>query len=163
LQSMNSRLVAFTAGISAVTVVLSLLMVPFLFGTGIHFFQTGIMLAGVAGGPLSGLITGLVGGSYVAMIRSDPTIVVGNGLLGLFIAVFSRKLRPVLAGLVAWVLIQAPWIYLVDTLVLHVPAVAVQTILALLTVENVICAAVVDILTRRFHLGDLLLRKWAPP
>jgi hypothetical protein len=97
------------------------------------------------------------------MIRSDPTIVVGNGLLGLFIAVFSRKLRPVLAGLVAWVLIQAPWIYLVDTLVLHVPAVAVQTILALLTVENVICAAVVDILTRRFHLGDLLLRKWAPP
>jgi len=39
----------------------------------------------------------------------------------------------------------------------------VQTILALLTVENVICAAVVDILTRRFHLGDLLLRKWAPP
>lgn len=163
MKSISSRLVAFTAVISAVTVVLSLLTVPFLFGTGVHFFQAGIMLAGVAGGPLSGLVAGLVGGSYVAMIRSDPTIVVGNGLLGLFTAVFSRKLRPVLAGLVAWVLIQAPWIYLVDTLVLHVPAVAVQTILALLTVENVICASVVDVLTKRFHFGNFLLRKGAPP
>lgn len=98
---LNSRLLAFTAVISAVTVVLSALTVPFLFGTGIHFFQAGIMLGGVVGGPLSGMITGMIGGVYVAMIRSDPTIVIGNGLLGLCTGIFSRKLRPVLAGLAA--------------------------------------------------------------
>jgi uncharacterized membrane protein len=156
---LNSRLLAFTAVISAVTVVLSALTVPFLFRTGIHFFQAGIMLAGVVGGPLSGLITGMIGGVYVAMIRSDPTIVIGNGLLGLCTGVFSRRLRPVLAGLAAWVLIQAPWIYMTGTFVFHVPAVAMQLILTLLTVENVICASVVDVLTKHFHLGEILLGK----
>jgi len=156
---LSSRLVAFTAAISALTVVLSVLTIPFFFGARIHFFQAGILLAGVAGGPLSGLITGSVGGLYVATIRSDPTIVIGNGLLGLFTGVFSRKLRPVLAGLVAWVLIQAPWIYITGTFIFHVPAVAMQTILALLTVEDIICASVVDVLTKRFHLGNLILGK----
>lgn len=160
---LSSRLAAFTAVISALTVVFSVLTVPFMFETRIHFFQAGIMLAGVAGGPLSGLITGSVGGLYVATIRSDPTIVVGNGLLGLSTGVFSRKLRPVLAGLVAWVLIQAPWIYLTGTFIFHVPDVAMQTILALLTVEDAICASVVDILIKRFHLGSLLLRRARPP
>lgn len=154
---LNSRLLAFTAVISAVTVVLSALTVPFLFGTGIHFFQAGIMLAGVAGGPLSGLITGMIGGIYVAMVRSDPTIVIGNALLGLCTGVFSRRLRPVLAGVAAWVLIQAPWIYIAGTFVFHVPAVAMQLILTLLTVENVICASVFDVLTKHFHLGEILL------
>ena len=152
----SSRVLAFTAVITAVTVVLSALTVPFLFGTGIHFFQAGIMLAGVAGGPLSGLITGMIGGVYVAMIRSDPTIVIGNGLLGLCTALFSRRLRPVLAGLGAWILIQAPWIYLTGTFVFRVPAVAMQLILTLLTIENVICASVVDVLTKHFRLGEIL-------
>jgi uncharacterized membrane protein len=156
---LNSRLLAFTAVISAVTVVLSALTVPFLFGTGIHFFQAGIMLAAVAGGPLPGLIAGLIGGVYVAIMRSDPTIVVGNGLLGLCTALFSRRLRPVLAGLAAWMLIQAPWIYLTGTFVFRVPAVAMQLILILLTLENVICASVVDVLTKHFHLGEILLGK----
>lgn len=56
-------------------------------------------------------------------------------------------------------LIQAPWIYITGTFVFHVPAVAMQLILTLLTVENVICASVVDVLTRHFHLGEILLGK----
>jgi uncharacterized membrane protein len=154
---LSSRLVAFTAVISALTVALSFLTVPFLFGTRIHFFQAGILLAGVAGGPLSGLITGSVGGLYVAAMTSDPTIVLGNGLLGLFAGIFSRKLRPVFAGLLAWGLIQAPWIYVTGTLIFHVPEVGMQAILLLLTVEDVICASVIDVLATHFHLRDFLL------
>jgi uncharacterized membrane protein len=151
--------VALTAAVSALTVALSFLTVPFLFGTGIHFFQAGILLAGVVGGPLSGLIVGSVGGVYIATVRSDPTIVVGNGLLGLFAGVFSRKFRPLYAGVAAWVLVQAPWIYFVDTFVFHIPGVAVQTILGLLTVEDVVCASVVDILDNHFHLRGFFLNQ----
>jgi len=75
--------------------------------------------------------------------------VIGNGLLGLFTGIFSRKLRPVLAGLVAWMLIQGPWIYITGTLILNVPSAAMQAILALLTVEDVICASVIDLLSPR--------------
>jgi hypothetical protein len=106
-------------------------------------------------------VTGAIGGAYVAMLRSDPTIVIGNGLLGLFTGVFVRKLRPVLAGIAAWVLIQAPWIYLTGTFIFHVPAFVMQTILALLTIENIACALVADVLQSHFHLREMVFAKLA--
>lgn len=157
----SSRLVGFTAVMSALAVALSALSMPFVLGLRIHFFQVAIMLAGVIGGPLSGLVTGAIGGAYVAMLRSDPTIVIGNGLLGLFTGVFVRKLRPVLAGIAAWVLIQAPWIYLTGTFIFHVPAFVMQTILALLTIENIACALVADVLQSHFHLREMVFPKLA--
>ena len=155
----SSRLAAFTAVMSALAVALSALSVPFVLGLRVHFFQVAIMLAGVIGGPVSGLVTGAIGGVYVAALRSDPTIVVGNALLGLFTGLFVRKMRPVLAGILAWVLIQAPWLYLTGTYILNVPAVVMQTILATLTVEDVICAAIADVLQSRFHLREMVFPK----
>ena len=151
----RSRLVTFTAVISALTVVLSVVSMPFMFGTRIHFFQVGILLAGISAGPLSGLIAGGIGGLYVASLRGDPTILVGNGLLGLFAGIFARKFRPVVAGMAAWTLIQAPWIYLTGTYLFHVPSFTMQAILMLLTAENFVCACVVDVLNSHFHLRDL--------
>jgi len=148
----GSRALAFAAVMSALTVILSFLTVPFLFGTRIHFFQAGIMLAGVGGGPISGLIAGAVGGLYIAVIRSDPTIVIGNALLGLFTGLFSRRLRPALAAFLAWVFVQAPWIYITGTFILQVPSAAMQFILILLTVEDAVSAIVVDVLSSHFHL-----------
>jgi LytS/YehU family sensor histidine kinase len=154
-----SRLAAFTAVMSALAVALSALSVPFVLGLRVHFFQVAIMLAGVIGGPVPGLLAGAIGGVYVAALRSDPTIVVGNALLGLFTGLFVRKMRPVLAGILAWVLIQAPWLYLTGTYILNVPAVVMQTILATLTVEDVICAVIADILESRFHLREMVFPK----
>ena len=158
---LTSRLAAFTAVMSALAVALSLLSVPFVAGLRIHFFQVAIMLAGVIAGPLSGLVTGAVGGAYMAALRSDPTIVVGNGLLGLFTGLLARKMRPAAAGIAAWILIQAPWIYLTGTYILHVPAVVMQTILATLTIEDIICALVVDVLQSHYHLKEQIFPKGA--
>jgi len=104
-------------------------------------------------------VTGAVGGAYMAMLRSDPTIVIGNGLLGLFTGLFVRKMRPALASIAAWVLIQAPWIYLTGTYILHVPALVMQTILATLTVEVVICAVFADVLQSHYHLREQVFPK----
>jgi len=155
----SSRLAAFTAVMSALAVALSALSVPFVLGLRVHFFQVAIMLAGVIGGPVPGLLAGAIGGAYVAALRSDPTIVVGNALLGLFTGLFVRKMRPVLAGILAWVLIQAPWLYLTGTYILNAPAVVMQTILATLTVEDVICAVIADVLQSRFHLREMVFPK----
>ncbi len=152
----GSRFVAFTAIMGALAVVLSAISVPFLLGLRIHFFQVAIMLSGVIGGPVSGLVTGVMGGAYTAALRSDPTILVGNGLLGLFTGLFVHRLRPMLAGIAAWLLIQAPWIYLTGTYVLNVPGTVMQTILAILTVEDVVCAAFADLLQSHYHLKERL-------
>jgi len=157
--TLASRLAAFTAVMSALAVALSLLSVPFVAGLRIHFFQVAIMLAGVIAGPLSGLVTGAIGGAYMAALRSDPTIIAGNGLLGLFTGLLVRKMRPAAAGIAAWILIQAPWIYLTGTYILHVPGVVMQTILATLTVEDVICAVVADLLQSHYHLREQVFPK----
>jgi hypothetical protein len=117
------------------------------------------MLAGVIGGPVSGLVAGGVGGVYMSALRSDPTIVVGNALLGLFTGLLVRKMRPALAGILAWVLIQAPWLYLTGTYILNVPGLVMQTILATLTVEDVFCAVIADVLQSRFHLREMVFPK----
>jgi uncharacterized membrane protein len=151
-----SRFAAFTAIMTAVAVVLSALSVPFLLGVRIHFFQVAIMLAGVVGGPVSGLIAGGLGAVYTAALMSNPTIVLGNALLGLFTGIFVRKMRPVLAGILSWVLIQAPWLYLSETYILNVPGSVMQTILITLTVEDAICAVITDVLQNRFHLREMV-------
>jgi LytS/YehU family sensor histidine kinase len=155
----GSRFVAFTAIMTAVAVVLSALSVPFLLGVRIHFFQVAIMLAGVIGGPVSGFVAGGVGGIYTAALMSNPTIIVGNALLGIFTGIFVRKMRPVLAGILAWVFIQAPWLYLSETYILNVPGSVMQTILLTLTVEDIICAAITDVLQNRFHLREIVFPK----
>jgi riboflavin transporter FmnP len=163
--SFTSRLAAFTAVMSALAVALSALSVPFVAGLRVHFFQVAVMLAGVVGGPLSGLVAGVIGGAYMAALRSDPTIVIGNGLLGLFTGLFVRKMRSFLAGVAAWVVVQAPWIYLTGTYILNVPGFVMQTILVTLTVEDVICAAVADLLQSHYHLREQIFPKpaSAPP
>jgi len=154
-----SRFAAFTAIMTAVAVVLSALSVPFVLGLRIHFFQVAIMLAGVIGGPVSGLVTGAIGGVYMAALRSDPTILVGNALLGLFTGLFVRKMRPVLAGILAWILIQAPWLYLTGTYILNVPGLVMQTILITLTVEDFVCAVIADVLQTHYHLKEQVFPK----
>ena len=103
---------------------------------------------------MSGAITGLIGGAYMATVRSDPTIVVGNGLLGLFTGIFSLRFRPALAGLAAWIFVQAPWVFLTGTFIFHVPTVAMQLILILLTVEDEVSAVVTDVLSNHFRLRE---------
>ena len=154
-----SRFVAFTAIMTAVSVVLSALSVPFVFGLRIHFFQVAVMLAGIIGGPVSGVVAGSVGGVYMSALRSDPTIVVGNALLGLFTGLFVRKMRPLLAGILAWVLIQAPWLYLTGTYFFNEPGFVMQTILTTLTVEDVICAVIADVLQTHYHLREQVFPK----
>jgi riboflavin transporter FmnP len=155
----STRFAAFSAIMSALAVVLSALSVPFVFGLRIHFFQVAIILAAVIAGPVSGLVAGAIGGVYVATLMSDPTIVIGNALLGLFTGLFVRKMRPALAGIAAWVLIQAPWNYLTGTYILHVPAFVMQTILITLTVEDVICAVIADVLQTHYQLREQVFPK----
>jgi len=157
----SSRFAALTAIMSALAVTLSALSVPFVLGLRIHFFQVAVMLAGIVAGPVSGLVAGAIGGAYTAALRSDPTIVVGNALLGLFTGLFVRKMRPVLAGIAAWVIVQAPWIYLTGTFILNVPGAVMQTILAILTVEDVVCAVIADILQSHYHIREQILPKHA--
>jgi len=120
----------------------------------VHFSQLPILIAGVVTGPVGGMMTGAVGGLYMSFTRI-PFIVGGLAILGLATGLFGKKMRPFLAGILGW-LVQAPYVAITDyvwaSVSLHrTPQAAwafVASIMAVLTVEAVISAALVEIIAR---------------
>ena len=150
---------AFTALMSSLAVAMSLLTIPFLLGVNIHLFQVAVFIAAVGGGPVSGIVTGMFGGVYMASVRGDIFIVAGNMLLGLSAGLLSRKLRPALACSLAWFLFQMPCLFIVNIYVYKIPLAVVETILITLTVEDLISAVVTDLLMTRFGLKRWVLQR----
>ena len=116
-----------------------------------HFSQLPIFLSGILAGPLMGLITGAVGGIYMATTRI-PFIIGGLAVLGCAAGFLGRRLKPVLAGVLAW-LIQLPYVFFTDytwfTTFLHMdPNVAmgvVWPIILILAIEAFVCAFLAQI------------------
>jgi hypothetical protein len=126
------------------------------FSTSIHFTQLPIFLSGVIAGPWAGLLTGGVGGLYMSYSTGIPFIVGGLALLGASTGYASKKLgiNPFFSSLIAFC-IQAPYVFLTDyfwfTLTgLMPPSVAknvVITIITKLSLEAVIAATLVSVIT----------------
>jgi len=80
-----------------------------------------------------------------------PFIVGGIAILGGACGLFARKVRPLFAGILAWI-VQAPYVVVTDYVwfVRVMPPVVawgkITTILGLLTIEAVISAALAEII-----------------
>ena len=146
----KTKVLAFTALMAGLANVLSLLMVPVAPGVNIHFFQVAIFLCGILAGPWAGLIGGAIGGLYMSW-AAIPFIVGGIAILGAASGLLARRFRPFIAGFLAWV-VQAPYVIATDYiwfarlkfLPSDVAWARIITILGLLTIEAVICAALVE-------------------
>jgi riboflavin transporter FmnP len=120
----------------------------------VHFSQLPIFLAGVLTGPVGGLITGAIGGIYMGLIKI-PFIIGGLAILGLATGFFGRRVRPLYASLLAW-LVQAPYVVVTDyiwfTIFLGRTSQAawafVTPMMMVLTIEAVISSALAEVTVR---------------
>jgi uncharacterized membrane protein len=153
----RAKTVAFVALMAALANVMSLppLVIPLPIGgytSAIHFFQLAIFLCGILAGPYAGLVGGAVGSLYMSVTKI-PFVAGGIAILGFSVGFFAKKVRPVFAGLLAW-LIQAPYVLVTDyvwfTLFVgnsSATAWAIITpIMINLTLQAVICAVLADII-----------------
>jgi hypothetical protein len=153
----KAKIVAFTALMAAIANVMSLpiLSVPLQFGgftSAFHFFQLPVLLAGILAGPWAGLVGGAVGSLYMGTTRI-PFVIGGIAILGATAALFARKVRPIFAGLLAW-LVQAPYVVATDYLWFTLfagnsPAVAwsiIVPIMANLSLQAVVCASLAEVI-----------------
>jgi riboflavin transporter FmnP len=122
----------------------------------VHFTQLPILVAAVLLGPLGGLLTGAVGALYMGLfVARIPFILGGLAILGLAAGFFTRRMRPVFAGVLAWV-VQAPYVAVTDYVWFYIfmqrtPAEAwaiIIPIMVTLTVENVISSALAEVIVR---------------
>jgi len=126
-------------------------------GPTVHFTQLPILISAVLAGPLAGLVTGAIGGLYMSLIVAKiPFIIGGLAILGLATGIFSRKLRPLYAGALAW-LVQAPYTAVTDYIwftmspLQRTPQAAwasVTPILAFLTIEVVSSSVLAEVIIR---------------
>lgn len=126
------------------------------FTTSIHFSQLPIFMAGILGGPIAGLMTGAIGGvvSSFVILPKIPFIIGGLAILGGAAGFFTKRFRPLFAGILAW-LVQAPYVAVTDyvwfTLFMQrTPQAAwavIASILILLTIEAVISGVLAEVIT----------------
>jgi len=165
----KTRVLAFTALMAALANVLSVppLAIPITFSgfeSSVHFFQLAIFLAGILAGPWSGLVAGAVGSLYMS-VSKIPFIVGGIAVLGGSAGLFAKKVRPVFAGLLAF-LVQAPYTLVTDyvwfTLFVGKPsAVAwaiITPIMISLTLQAVVCAILADIIIHYIKRAGISLQ-----
>jgi riboflavin transporter FmnP len=138
---------------AALSVVLSLppIAVPITPEITVHFSQLPIFVAGILTGPVGGLVTGAIGGLYMGLIKI-PFIVGGLAILGLATGLFGKRVRPLYACLLAW-LVQAPYVVVTDYVWLAIflgktsqaAWAFVTSIMVVLTIEAVIGAALAEV------------------
>ncbi len=156
----RTKVLVFAALMAALTNILSLdfLVIPIIIGpfaSRIHISQLAILVSGTFAGPLSGLLTGAIGGIYMSYSVSIPFLIGGLALLGFSAGLFTKKLklRPFLSSILAWC-VQAPYVLVTDYVWfvysrLMPPGVAltvVTTILINLTVETIIASILAEII-----------------
>jgi len=153
----KTKVLAFTALMAALANVMSAppLAVPLELGgftSAVHFFQLAIFLCGILAGPWAGLLGGAVGGLYMSVTKI-PFIFGGIAILGGSAGLFSKKVRPVFAGLLAF-LVQAPYTLVTDYVWFTLftgksSAIAwalITPIMINLTLQAIVCAILADII-----------------
>lgn len=162
----KAKTVAFIALMAALANVMSVppLAVPLPLGgftSSVHFFQLAIFLCGILAGPWAGLLGGAIGGLYMSVTKI-PFVFVGIAILGGSAGLFAKKVRPVFAGLLAW-LVQAPYVVITDyvwfTLFVGASSAAAWTLLAPiminLTLQAVVCAILADIIIHYIKRAEI--------
>jgi len=153
----KTRVLTFTAVMAALANILSLPLftIPLQLGgftSAVHFFQLAIFLCGILAGPWAGLLGGAVGGLYMSATKI-PFVLGGIAILGGSAGLFAKKVSPVSAGLLAW-LVQAPYVVVTDyvwfTLFAGMSSAIAWTIVTpimiSLTLEAIICAILANII-----------------
>ena len=153
----KTRVLTFTAVMAALANILSLPLftIPLQLGgftSAIHFFQLAIFLCGILAGPWAGLLGGAVGGLYMSATKI-PFVLGGIAILGGSAGLFAKKVSPVSAGLLAW-LVQAPYVLVTDyvwfTLFAGMSSaiawMIVTPIMISLTLEAIVCAILANII-----------------
>lgn len=109
-------------------------------GFKIHFFQYAIFLAAILYGPYGGLLSGLVGSTYSAVIMHNPYLAIGNAIFGFFTGLFIRYgFKIIIAVLLAYA-IQLPWLIITDYYFVHLPVTLIIPLVIALLISNTIWA-----------------------
>lgn len=123
---------------------LSIINITTPWGFNIHFFQIAVFIAALIYGPFGGLLSGVIGSAYSAVLMHNPYLVVGNALLGFLVGLFARYGMHTMLAVALAFLIQLLWLIPSDIYLAHLPLAVITGLVIALMVSNIIWAIVAE-------------------
>ena len=117
-------------------------------GFKLHVFQLGIILAALFYGWYGGLLAGIFGSIYSAVIINNPYIIIGNAIMGLIAGYLIHKGYNTIIAVWIGFAVQIPWLIFSDYVFVGMPMAVIWMIVLALAVSNTLWATAGHFLVR---------------
>lgn len=121
---------------------LSLINLTFAQSWKVHFFPAAIILAALVLGTGGGLIAGISGSLFSALLLGNPYLIVGNALFGVLVALFYKKTDNIILSVLLAYACELPWLILTDYYLVGLPAIFIARLVVVLFLANMFWASI---------------------
>lgn len=123
--------------------ILSMLNMTFAGMWKIHFFPAAIILAALVFGAAGGLVAGVAGSLYSAVLLGNPYLIAGNALFGFMTGVFYRKTNNIILSVLLAFLCELPWLVITDYYFMNLSAQFIMRLTVVLFLADILWAVLV--------------------
>lgn len=133
---------------------LSLINLTFAQNWKVHFFPAAIILSALTFGAAGGLVAGVAGSLFSAVMLGNPYLIAGNALFGFLTGVFYKQTHKIILSVVLAFLCELPWLIVSDYYFMRMPAEFIMKLVIVLCLADMFWASVIRLI--RPHLRRLL-------
>ncbi|MDI6742759.1 MAG: hypothetical protein QMD11_08460 [Smithella sp.] len=128
--------------------VLSMINLEFAQNWKVHFFPAAIILAALFFGATGGLVAGVAGSLYSAMLLGNPYLIVGNAILGFCTGFFYKKTDKLILSVILAFLCQLPWLIVTDYYFMNLSVEFITKLIIVLLLADILWAAVIQLMSK---------------
>lgn len=127
---------------------LSMINLTFAQSWKVHFFPAVVILAAIIYGSAGGLVAGIAGSLYSAILTGNPYLIGGNALFGLLTGIFYKKTDKIIMSVMLAFICELPWLIVTDHYFMRLSAEFIAKLVIVLFLANLFWAALIRLLDR---------------
>ena len=127
---------------------LSLINLQFAQSWKVHFFPASTILSAIIFGATGGLVAGLTGSIYSAVLLGNPYLIAGNALFGLLTGTFYKKTNQIIVSVLLAFICELPWLIISDYYFMHLSAEFIAKLAVVLLLANLFWAALIQLINK---------------
>ncbi len=139
------RIAQIAALLVVLPFLLSLININFAQSWKLHFFPAAVILAAIVYGAKGGLVAGIAGSLYSAIILGNPYLILGNAFFGLLTGVFYKKSGKIIPSVLMAYACELPWLIGSDYYLAHLSGDFITRLVLVLLLSNLIWASLINL------------------
>jgi hypothetical protein len=124
---------------------LSMINLTFAQSWKVHFSPAAVILAAAIFGGAGGLVAGIAGSLYSAVLLGNPYLIVGNALFGVLTGIFYKQTNQIIISVMLAFICEIPWLIVSDYYFMHLPAVFIAKLIVVLFLADVFWAGLIQL------------------